>query len=103
MRKDVCGKDTDACPVIPCADDFSHFLKRGFGSLRSAVATAPIASEIMFQAIADAHRVVSAEERRAGLRQHADELIAQARLALAGPDLARVEAAYADALVAFGR
>lgn len=101
LRKDVCGKDTDDCPVIPCPDDFSHFLKRGFGSLRSAVATAPIASENMFQAIADAHRVVSAEERRAGLRQHADELIAQARLALAGPDLARVEAAYAGALVAF--
>jgi uncharacterized membrane protein len=101
LRKDVCGKDVDDCPVIPCPDDFSHFLKRGFGSLRSAVATAPIASEIMFQAIADARRVVGADERRTGLRHQADELIAQARLALVGPDLERVEAAYRDALFAF--
>ena len=101
LRKDVGKDDADDCPVIPCPDDYEHFLKRGFGSLRSAVATAPIASEIMFQAIADAARVVREPKRAAGLRNQTDELIEQARLVLAGPDLERVEHAWRESLVAF--
>ena len=37
LRKDICGEDAEDCPVIPCPDDFEHYVKRGFGSIRSAV------------------------------------------------------------------
>lgn len=91
LRKDICGKDADACPVIPLPDDFAHYVSRGFGAIRSAVADSPIAAEVMLDTLANAAIPVQDERRRALLKDQAEKLAGQARLSLVGPDLDRFE------------
>ena len=80
--------------VHPLPDDFSHFVRRSFGAVRSAVATSPRAALVAFEAMRLAAVPLTSEPRRALLRDEGDRLIAQARLALAGPDLADIEHRY---------
>ncbi|KLE32357.1 DUF2254 domain-containing protein [Aurantiacibacter luteus] len=94
LRKDLCGNGAEDCPVIPCPDDFSHFIERGFGSLRSGVATSPNAAVVMLETIENAARPIQHPGRVTMLRQEAEKLIEQARLVLSGPDLETVEARY---------
>ncbi|MBX7527618.1 DUF2254 domain-containing protein [Qipengyuania vesicularis] len=96
LRKDICGEDAEDCPVIPCPDDFEHYVKRGFGSIRSAVATSPIAAEIMLDTLAKAAGPIKDERRQKVLKAEADDLAEQARLSLVGPDLARFEKHHAE-------
>lgn len=92
LRKDICGQDAADCPVIPCPDDFDHYVKRGFGAIRSAVATSPIAAEVMLDTLAKAAGPIKDDRRQKILKEEADKLAAQARLSLAGPDLEHFEA-----------
>ncbi|MBT8426929.1 MAG: DUF2254 domain-containing protein, partial [Erythrobacter sp.] len=92
LRKDICGENAEDCPVIPCPDDFDHYVKRGFGAIRSAVATSPIASEVMLDTLAKAAGPIKDERRQKVLKDEADKLAAQARLSLVGPDLEHFEA-----------
>ncbi len=98
LRKDVCGDDGEAgeCPVIPRADSFEHYTDRGFGSIRSAVATSPTAARIMLEALENAAAPIQHPRRRQALRQEGEALIAQARLAMAGPDLEALEVRYCE-------
>ena len=80
------------------ADDFRHFVARGFGAIRSAVATSPIAARIMLDTLANAAGAIENGARRKILRREADDLLTQTRLALAGPDLALVEAQYNEVM-----
>lgn len=82
--------------AIPLPDDFTHFVTRGFGALRGAVATSPIAARIMLEVLADAAGTFDNARRRELLRREADALVAQARTALTGPDLAMVEERHAE-------
>ncbi|MEO1968627.1 MAG: DUF2254 domain-containing protein [Sphingomonadaceae bacterium] len=75
-------------------DDFAHFVQRGFGSMRSAVATSPNAALVAFSVMAHTAEVLDDESRRRTLAREGEQLIEQARLALDGPDLAGVEARY---------
>lgn len=88
------GRDDDK--VIPLDDDFAHFLARGFGSARSAVATDRLASLVAFDTLGQAAAAISDQDRRDQLLREGGLLMAQARLNLAGPDLAEVEARHAD-------
>lgn len=99
LRRVVCKDDPADCPVVPHADDFDHYLKRGFGGLRSAVAASPIAAQVMLEAIENAARPIADPERLELLRHQGRLLGEQVRLALAGPDLAVVE----ERLAAFER
>lgn len=103
LRKQVLRKrddDADADPpVIPCADTFEHYVSRGFGGIRGAAATSPIAAQVMLQALENAAAPITDMTRRGILREHGHLLGQQARLVLKGPDLALVE----DRLVAFER
>jgi uncharacterized membrane protein len=81
--------------VIPVADDYSHFVARGLGAMRSTVATNRIAALVMFDALADAGSTLDDESRRAELRRQGDQLVEQARVHLEGPELQLVEARYA--------
>ena len=90
LRKDVCSKSED-CPVIPRADDFEHFAERGFGTIRSAVATSHNASQVMLESLENASVPIKHAGRRAILRKEAEALLAQARQELDGPDLKAVE------------
>ncbi|KLI64330.1 DUF2254 domain-containing protein [Aurantiacibacter marinus] len=99
LRKDVCAKTGEAktgeeCPVIPRSDDFSHYSDRGFGTIRSAVATSTTAAQVMLESLENAARTVQHLARRDILRKEADGLMAQAREKLTGPDLAAVEERY---------
>ncbi|UIP06658.1 DUF2254 domain-containing protein [Erythrobacter sp. SDW2] len=87
LRKQIDDEDDpDRCPVIPLPDDFAHYLSRGFGSIRSAVATSPIAAEVMLDTLANAAQAVGNPGRRALLHDEGMRLGEQALIALAGPD-----------------
>lgn len=91
LRKNVCGNDTDDCPIIPLPDDFTHYLQRSFGTIRSAASSSPNAALVMLEALGNAAMSVRDSDRLEALREHGQLLIEQAREALAGPDLAMVE------------
>ncbi len=86
LRKDIGDQAPEECPVIPLPDDFAHYLRRGFGSIRSAVATSPIAAEVMLDTLANAAVAIASPDRRKQLREEGRLLGEQALLALAGPD-----------------
>lgn len=99
LRKDLCGDGSECCPVIPLPDDFAHYVKRGFGAIRSAVASSPIAAEVMLDTLANAAMPIGNESRQALLKREAERLAEQARLTLVGPDLERFE----DHVIQFNR
>ncbi|WP_228242815.1 DUF2254 domain-containing protein [Porphyrobacter sp. GA68] len=80
--------------VSPLNNDFSHYVQRGFGSIRSGVATSPIAAVVMFDALRHATSTFSNAERHRVLVNEGEQLMRQARLVLDGPDLKQVEARY---------
>ena len=87
--------------VHPLPDTFAHFLKRGFGALRSAVATNATASLVMLDSLRTAAAPIEDQGRIALLRLQGEKLVEQARLSLTGPDLAEVEERYLLFLKAF--
>jgi len=90
------GKDdTGSERLILRNDDFAHYVSRGFGTMRSGVATSPAAALVALEVIADTASTISDETRKAILRQEGERLILQVREALSGPDLDLVEARYA--------
>ncbi|MEL7685574.1 DUF2254 domain-containing protein [Citromicrobium bathyomarinum] len=82
-------------PLRPMADDFSHYLGRGFGTIRSAAATSPPAAAVMFDSLESAAVTISDPVRHKNIRDEADQLMRQAKASLTGPDLEQVEARFA--------
>lgn len=103
LVKDLCGEDAEECPVHPVADDFRHFVQRGFGAIRSAVATSPIASKIMLDVLRDAALTLDGQKRRELLLGEAAQLREQARIALQGPDRREVEQRFDEVMADFKR
>lgn len=87
--------------VHPLPDTFGHFLYRGFGAIRSAAATSPIAALVMFDALRTAAAPMADPARIAMLREEGTRLYEQARLAIDGPDMRDVENRYREFLRAF--
>jgi uncharacterized membrane protein len=81
--------------VVPVNDDYSHFLARGFGAIRSGVATNRIAALVMLDTLIDAGTTLDDETRRTQLKRQGDLLLEQARVHLSGPELHEVEARHA--------
>ena len=96
LRKNICGEDIDTCPVIPAPDGFDHYVKRGFGAIRSAVATSPIAAEVMLDTLANAATPLKDEKRQKLMKNEADKLAEQVQLMLTGPDLERFNTHHAE-------
>lgn len=96
LRKDICSKDAEDCPLIPLPDDFEHYVKRGFGAMRSAASTSPIASEVMLDTLANAANPIRDEKRQALLREEGRLLALQGETNLRGPDLDRMQGHYAE-------
>ena len=82
-------------PLRPMADDFSHYLGRGFGTIRSAVATSPPAATVMFDSLESAAATITDPVRHKNIRDQADQLMRQAKASLTGPDLEQVDARFA--------
>ena len=85
--------------LILLEDDFAHFVTRGFGAMRSGVATNRIAALVTFDALIDATSTLDDETRRAIIKQEGDLLAQQAREHLVGPELDAVEARYQQFLI----
>ncbi|MEL7729133.1 DUF2254 domain-containing protein [Citromicrobium bathyomarinum] len=82
-------------PLRPMADDFHHYVARGFGTIRNGVSTSPAASTVMFDTLENAATVITDPVRHKDLQDEALQLMRQARVNLTGPDLEQVEARYA--------
>jgi len=94
LRKDA-REEVGKRRIFPLPDGFAHYVARGFGKVRSGVATNAVAVLVAFDTIRNAICAINSEPRRALLEDEARRLISQTRLALAGPDLAEAEARYA--------
>ncbi|OYX67236.1 MAG: hypothetical protein B7Y88_00175 [Sphingomonadales bacterium 32-64-17] len=94
MLHDDDEEQGDACAIYPLPDDFAHYVKRGFGAICSAVATSPIATEVMFDTLRHCGDAIESSERRSLLARQGARLHDQAREELRGPDLAEVEVRY---------
>lgn len=97
-RRDLARADddfdsNDKDRVYPVQLRFEDYVGIGFGSARPAVATSPKAALAMYDTLG--HCAIAIRKSRVPvLAAEADRLIAQARIALAGPDLAMVEARH---------
>lgn len=80
--------------VIRRVITFTEYVSRGFGSMRSGVATSPLATMVALETMANTARVIDDETRRADLMREIEQLFAQANTALVGPDFDMVEARY---------
>lgn len=85
--------------LVLLEDDFEHFVARGFGAMRSGVATNRIAALVTFDALVDAASTLDDEDRRAVIKQEGELLVTQAREHLVGPELDAVEARYQSFLI----
>ncbi len=86
------GEDS---PLKPLADDFRHYVMRGFGTIRSAVATSPAAATVMFETLEGAATTITDPKRNKVICDEAEQLMRQARVNLTGPNLEQVEARFA--------
>jgi uncharacterized membrane protein len=82
--------------VIPLIDDFEHYVRRGFGAMRSAIAGSKIAAMVALETLDEAAKQTGDAGRTALLRSEMDLLLAQACASLAGPELDEVRARHAQ-------
>lgn len=101
LRLEICDDDGTSGRVIPLADDFGHFVNRGFGAVRVALASSKIASLVALDSIRDAAIQINDASRIALLAREGDLLVEQAELALGGPDLQEVRARHVTFRQAF--
>lgn len=87
--------------VHPLPETFGHFLHRGFGAVRSAVATSPVAALVMFDVLRAAAAPITDRARILMLREEGTRLYEQAQLAIGGPDMRDVADRYSSFLRAF--
>ncbi len=80
--------------VFSLPDGFAHYVERGFGRARGAVATSASAALVALDTLHHASLAIADTGRRELLKEEGGRLAAQARLALSGPDLADVETRY---------
>ncbi|WP_129791188.1 DUF2254 domain-containing protein [Sphingosinicella sp. CPCC 101087] len=93
--------------VVPVADDFRHFLARGFGAMRQGAATNPVAAKVFVDALHGVARGATSAVRRAALAEEVRRFGEQVETALQGPARDEVRQRIADlrpeAGSAFGR
>ncbi len=87
--------------LILLNDDFAHFVSRGFGSMRSGVASNPAAARVMFEVLLECCATLNDDSRIRTLARQGELLMEQAREHLTGPDLYDVEARFHSSAKAF--
>ena len=88
------AKDEAEDRISLLADDYEHYVHRGFGSMRPAVATSPNAAVVMFETLHHAASTLDDATRHAALVHEGEQLFRQAREHLSGPDIETVEARF---------
>ncbi|NNC59347.1 MAG: DUF2254 domain-containing protein [Erythrobacter sp.] len=105
-RRDLTRKfgdadNADEDRLILLDDDFDHYVARGFGAMRSAVATSPTAARVTYDVIYNAGIGCNDISRLQTLRREGERLYQQAELELSGPALEDVQARYQSFLKRF--
>ncbi|QJB68868.1 DUF2254 domain-containing protein [Parasphingorhabdus halotolerans] len=85
-------EDYDWQRVQPLSDDFSHFVERSFGAMRSGVATNHLASINFLNALFSAATSCQSDRRLRLIGEEAETMVKQARHHLVGPSLEELEA-----------
>lgn len=80
-------EDYDRRLVRPISDDFRHFLRRSFGSIRPSAAGSPVAAKVLLDTLVSVADAAASEDRRRAVVEEARILLAQAETELAGPSL----------------
>ena len=75
-------------------DDFEHYVSRGFGAMRSAIAASRTATIVAFDTLYGVTEGMNDEGRRAVVRREGETLFAQTREKLSGPEAHEVEARF---------
>lgn len=88
------ASDGDEPHLILLEDNFDHFVARGFGAMRSGLATNRIAALEALDALVDAASTLDDETRRETIRREGETLARQAHEHLVGPELDLVGARY---------
>lgn len=88
--------EPDEDRLILLNDDFAHFVGRGFGALRGALATSPAAARVAFDCLANAATTLNDEARLRVLVVEGEQLMRQARESMKGPNLEQVEARFQE-------
>ncbi|MEZ5742344.1 MAG: DUF2254 domain-containing protein [Sphingomonadaceae bacterium] len=101
LRNVIKGEDGVSERVVPLADDFAHFLKRGFGAVRVAIASSKIATLKTFDALADAAHAIDDADRRAQVEGEARALLEQAEHQQRGPEIEDIRARFREISEAF--
>ena len=94
LRRFGDAEDADQDRLILLDDDFEHYLARGFGAMRSAVAASRTATLVEFDTLATMMIDIEDESRLQAIVKEADLLFAQTREKLSGPEADEVEARY---------
>jgi uncharacterized membrane protein len=98
--RDLCGgpeqQTFDPARVEPLADDFAHFLRRSFGSVRASAAENVLAAKVYLQALRGIHTGARSAHRRNELAEEARRLIELAETSLTGPSLREVRESWAS-------
>ncbi|QIG52961.1 DUF2254 domain-containing protein [Altererythrobacter sp. BO-6] len=95
LRQEICDDDGTSGRVIPVLDDFGHFVNRGFGAVRMALASSKIAALVALDSIRDAANQINDPGRIALLAREGGLLMNQAEVTLGGPDLQEVRMRHA--------
>ena len=75
-------------------DDFAHYIQRGFGAMRSAVAGSRTATLVAFDTLHGVTEGMDAGSRKTAVWQEGETLFAQTREKLSGPEADEVEARF---------
>ena len=89
-------EDYDWDRVQPLSDDFSHYVERSFGAMRSGVATNRMAAINFIHALYSASTSCQSERRLCLISEEADKMVRQARHHLVGPSIEELETRLVD-------
>ena len=89
-------EDYDWDRVQPLSDDFSHYVERSFGAMRSGVATNRMAAINFIHALFSASTSCQSERRLRLISEEAETMVRQARHHLVGPSLEELEASLIE-------
>jgi uncharacterized membrane protein len=96
LDRDPDGKPAGARGVYPVADDFEHFLRRGFGSVMPSAATHPMVAGLFVETLTQVALHGCGRLRAAAIGREIERLRDQSRIHLAGPVLAALEETVKD-------
>jgi len=89
-------EDYDWDRVQPLSDDFSHYVGRSFGAMRSGVATNRMAAIKFIHALFAASTSCRSERRLRLISEEAETMVRQARYHLVGPSMEELEASLVE-------